>query len=104
MKTKAQGAIEYLLMLAAAIVVVAIVISFMLTTIQPVTETGSKQTYDYTCKTLNTNSLLCGCYEKDITKPKGEVTNSGTHVMANKDNCPELLPDKYKSDPLLNWQ
>lgn len=57
-----QGAMEYLLLLAAAVVVVAVVISFMIGTINPVQESGNTQTLDFTCKTLNTNSLTCGCY------------------------------------------
>jgi hypothetical protein len=100
-KEKAQGAIEYLLLLAAAIVVVAVVISFMVTTIQPVDETGRQETYRYTCITLDTNSLVCGCFEKNPRK--GSIQSNGTHQMANALVCNESLPEPYTNDPLLEW-
>jgi hypothetical protein len=66
---RGQGAIEYLLLLAAAIVVVSIVITFMATTIQPAQSTGSVQTYEYLCRTLvppgaSPSSITqdCKCY------------------------------------------
>ena len=100
MKYGGQGAIEYLLLLAAAIVVVAVVISFMISTIGPTTNSGNQQTYDYTCKTLNTNSFTCGCYE--CNKAKGgqsELDNFMTQKMANKADCNKL--SELKNDPLL---
>jgi uncharacterized protein (UPF0333 family) len=96
MKYKGQGAIEYLLLLAAAVVVVSVVISFMISTIGPVQESGSQQTYDYTCKTLNTNSFLCGCYE--CNKAKGGLYN-GVIISSNKSDCNKLSEEK--NDPLL---
>jgi hypothetical protein len=96
MNFKAQGAIEYLLLLAAAVVVVAVVVSFMISTIQQGQGSGSQATYDYTCKTLNTNSLVCGCYE--CNKAKGginELTNLIT--MANKTDCNNLAASKNDS-------
>lgn len=95
-KEQAQGAIEYLLLLSAAIVVVAVVISFMISTIGPVQDSGSQQTYDYTCKTLNTNSLVCGCYE--CNAKKGGLYE-GVIVMANQADCTIL--SESKNDPLL---
>jgi hypothetical protein len=91
METKGQGAIEYLLLIAAAIVVVAVVISFIISTIQPVKDSGTTQTYDYICKQLDTNSLTCGCYECDVAK--GEIIG-GSYKSPNKTNCDALAIEK----------
>jgi len=70
---KAQGAIEYLLILSASIIVVAIVISFLPSILNPGMDTGSKSTYDYLCKTAvkGTPSVDltqdCKCYLADQT-------------------------------------
>jgi uncharacterized protein (UPF0333 family) len=93
-----QGSIEYLLLIAAAIVVVGVVIAFIISTIGPVQETGSQQTYDYTCKTLNTNSFLCGCYECNSAKG-GYSPELAITVNANKTDCDAL--SAYKNDSLL---
>lgn len=88
---KAQGAIEYLLLLAAAVVVVAVVISFMIGTIGPTTSSGNTQTMDFLCKTLDTNSVDCGCYlccENYDGNPKSD------------DTCKNLADQKQNS--LLN--
>jgi len=94
MEMKGQGAIEYLLLLAAAVVVVAVVISFMIGTIGPVEDSGSKQTYDYLCKTkpsgLDINSLVCGCYQ--CNRAKGD-----SQKMANLANCTALSTQKNES-------
>jgi hypothetical protein len=96
---RGQGSIEYLLLLAAAVVVVGIVISFMITTVGPVQSVGNQQTYDFTCKTLNTNSFVCGCYECNNKKGGlNEVT--GTIKMANQRDCNTLAV--AKSEPLLS--
>jgi len=97
MQMKGQGAIEYLLLLAAAVVVVAVVISFMIGTIGPVQDTGSRETYNYICldkpSGLDSNSLVCGCYECD--KSKGDRGK-----MANATNCTALSVEK--NDSLLD--
>jgi len=98
---RGQGAIEYLLLLAAAVVVVAVVVSFMISTIGPVQESGSKQTYDYLCVTLDTNSLVCGCYEHNAKK--GDFV-SGVYKAADTTICNTGLPGAYATDPLLDWQ
>jgi len=101
---KGQGAIEYLLLLAASIVVVAIVISFLSGTISPVKNQGNRQLYESICNgplSLDNNNLLCGCYLKDPTL--GEKNNQGIFVYAGAESCPELLPENYKDDPLLDW-
>ena len=101
-----QGAIEYLLMLAAAIVVVAIVISFLTSTIQPVQVIGNKQLYDGICTgplAGDGNSLLCGCYIKNLDANYGEIGSGGTWIQATPANCPSELPEEYWDEPLLNW-
>ncbi len=63
---RGQGAIEYLLLLAAAIVVVAIVVSFLGSTIGPVQDTGDNETYSYLCEPkpqgLESGTAQCACY------------------------------------------
>jgi len=95
---RGQGSIEYLLLLAAAVVVVGVVIAFIISTIGPVQDAGSQQTYEYTCKTLNTNSLLCGCYECNVKKG-GYSSELKITRMANKTDCNSL--SVYKNDSLL---
>ena len=63
-----QGAIEYLLLLAASVVVVAIVITFLMNSLQTGTDTGTSQTYDYLCSTLKSNTEECLCYRQFIDK------------------------------------
>lgn len=58
---------EYLLLLAAAVVVVAVVISFMIGTIGPVQSSGNTTNMDFICRTLDSNTLECGCYLCDPT-------------------------------------
>ena len=83
-----QGAIEYLLLLAAAIIVVSIVITFMISTIGPVKDSGDTGTYGYICETLNSQTFECGCYFGD--------TNIGgaTHDECCKEDK-EILRKKW---------
>jgi len=101
MNPRAQGAIEYLLLLAAAVVVVTVVISFMISTMGPPLAGGGQAAYDYTCKTINTNSLICGCYTCDSTKGgySTELTPPAV-ARANKADCDAL--SVKKNDSLLN--
>ena len=66
-KEHAQGAIEYLLLIGAAIIVVGIVITAMIQTVGPARETGNIETYNYLCNTLGSNTLDCGCYLHDAS-------------------------------------
>jgi len=83
----AQGAIEYLLLLAAAIVVVSIVITFLSTTIQPAQDTGSVQTYEYLCKTLNSKTEDCACYLKTISYFKTGTMTDAQATTAGQTAC-----------------
>ena len=106
MNKRGQGAIEYLLLLAAAIVVVAIVIGFMSSTIAPIKGQGNKQLYDSLCTgplAGDGNSLLCGCYRKIPSLGLGEMGSDAVWIPANVANCPEKLPEQYWDDPLLQW-
>jgi len=104
---KGQGAIEYLLLLVAAIVVVSVVISYMTGILDFGGSALSKETLEGLCAPLSEggfdqNTLLCGCYLKDNTK--GEKDKTGEIIMASKDNCPEKLLEKYQKEPLLTWE
>ena len=104
---RAQGAIEYLLLLSAAIIVVAIVISFLPSIINPATGSGSKSTYDYLCKTIipsgaDKTGLTqdCKCYLAD---PTTQVSYNSAPFNALKDVDSTICC--HKSDALLkaNW-
>jgi len=104
---KAQGAIEYLLLIAAAVMVVAVVISFLASSLDIWGKALDQETLDALCKPrgaggIDQNSLLCGCYLKDSSR--GETNSNGTITMASKENCPEKLPENYQTYPLLDWQ
>jgi len=99
----AQGAIEYLLLIAAAVAVTAVVISYLIFVLQMGGDQLNQQTLDGKCKgAIDTNDLVCGCYLKDLTK--GEKDPFGITIMASPANCPEKLDEKYQNNPLLNWQ
>ena len=66
-KTKGQVSVEYLLILVAAVLIVGVVITFLISTMQPVKESGTQQTYDYTCVTLQSKTFACACYTCDDT-------------------------------------
>jgi hypothetical protein len=61
-ESQAQGAIEYLLLLAASVVIVAIVITFLMQSLESGTDTGRLETYEYICITLNSKTTECECY------------------------------------------
>ena len=72
MNYKGQGSLEYLMLIAAAVVVVAIVISFIAGMVPTVQDAGNKQNYEFICNTLNTKTFECGCYLcKNSTDYKG---------------------------------
>lgn len=105
-KQSAQGAIEYLLIIVAAIAVVAVVISFMISVLEIWGPALNEQSLSGLCKSksegsLDQNSLLCGCYLKDSTK--GEKDSYGNILMASPLTCPEKLEEKYKNNSLLVW-
>ncbi len=108
MKQKAQGSIEYLLLLGAVVVVAAIVISYMAGILSPTIDSGNRSNYDFICGAKSTggldqNNLLCGCYQK--TSTKGEKLIDGTYQAAdsNLEICPGKLDSKYHDDALLKW-
>ncbi len=99
---KGQGAIEYLLLLAAAVAVTAVVISYMIFVLQIGGDQLNQQTLDNKCKgVVDSNSLVCGCFLKDSTK--GEINSYGITIMASALTCPEKLEEKYQNNPLLVW-
>lgn len=99
-KPLAQGALEYLMLIAASMVVVAIVISFISSSIRPIQSSGSQQQYDLICKTLNTQSFLCGCYTCDATKT-GFNEATGLHNKTPSMQECKLLAE-YLEEPLLS--
>ncbi|MDD2531088.1 MAG: hypothetical protein PHO61_00165 [Candidatus ainarchaeum sp.] len=97
-KPLAQGALEYLMLIAASIVVVAIVISFISSSIGPIQKAGNQQQYDFMCNTLNVQSFECGCYLCDSTI-SGVNEKTGIIETPGMKNCKELAI--WKDEPLL---
>jgi uncharacterized protein (UPF0333 family) len=64
-KNKGQTAIEYLLIIGAAILVVTIVIIFVSGAIESGTRSGGESTYVYLCDTLDSNTADCACYNNN---------------------------------------
>ena len=89
-KVQAQGAIEYLLLIGAAIIVVGIVVLAMINTIQPAKNTAGIETYRYLCETLKSNTLDCGCYLHDTN-----IGGATATLCCQKDE--ELLKAKWRN-------
>ncbi len=70
---RGQTAIEYLLIIGAAVLLVAIVIIFISQAIATGSDTGGENTYQYLCVTLDSNTLDCGCYLGETNR--GGATN-----------------------------
>lgn len=64
---KGQGAIEYLLVLGAVIIVTIIVVNFMTGAITPTKQSGNLQKWTYLCETLDSNTEDCWCYNNNTT-------------------------------------
>jgi len=99
-KISGQGAIEYLLLLAAAVVVVSVVVSFMIGILGPTGNTLDQQTLDFTCTTINTNSLVCGCYKCNSTLGGYDAELDKT-ALANEIDCNALA--EIKNSTLVQW-
>ncbi|MCX6801365.1 MAG: hypothetical protein NTZ73_04200 [Candidatus Diapherotrites archaeon] len=59
---EAQGAVEYLLLLAAGVVVVAVVITFLINATTAGQGAGCQQLNTYLCDTLHSKTDECACY------------------------------------------
>jgi hypothetical protein len=73
MNTKGQGSIEYLLLIGAAILVTAIVISFVANSINPVESSGNQAKWNYLCDTLDSNIEDCWCYYNNTEYTNSEI-------------------------------
>jgi uncharacterized protein (UPF0333 family) len=60
-----QGALEYLLLIVAAMFVVAAVIFFMSTAGDTAQSTGTIQLYNNLCVVLDSNTPDCACYNSN---------------------------------------
>ena len=98
--SEGQAALEYLMLLVASIIIVAIVLTFMGQAVDPPRDAGSKQTWDYLCVYLDTNSLECGCYQCDANKRGYNPVTGAENVIPTKAVCDDL--SVYKKEPLLS--
>lgn len=95
-KVRGQGAIEYLLLLAAAIIVVSVVVTFLVSTIAPIKDTGDDGTYNYLCTTLDSNTEDCACYkgnDKNYFPINNNADQNGLNTCCAKDSS--LLKEKW---------
>jgi len=91
MNYKGQGSLEYLMLIAAGVVVVAIVISFIAGMIPTVQDAGNKQNYDFLCGTLKSKTFECGCYLCESSYIGVNPANeNGGAVAPNETDCQEL--------------
>lgn len=98
MNKKAQGALEYLMLIAASVVVVAVVISFISGSMNPIIIAGNQHEYDYICNVLKTQDFKCGCYTCDATRT-GVNPQTGTKDTPDETLCKDLA--EYLDEPLL---
>jgi len=93
-ETKAQGALEYLLLLVAAMFVVAIVFVFINQTIGPTQTVGSEKNYSFLCGTfpagLDSNTADCACYTNN--RNNFFPTEQG---VTHKEYCCTLVTDTF---------
>ena len=89
MNYRGQGSLEYLMLIAAAVVIVAIVISFIASMIPTVQDAGNEKNYDFVCNTLDSNTFECGCYLCDSSR---RGINPATNLMETPtaDGCSQL--------------
>lgn len=96
-KGKGQGALEYLLLLVAALFVVAIVFVFINSTIAPTKDTGSASTFEFLCGPaptgLNSQTNDCACYLNDPSRYNG--TESFINYCCNSPNS--FLKEQFQS-------
>ncbi len=95
--TRAQGAIEYLLLLAAAIIVVSIVVSFMASSLGPPKDAGDEGIYSYLCSTLDSNTAECTCYIGDNSNNYFDTLDDAEDYCCNQDKS--ILKKKWICDP-----
>jgi uncharacterized protein (UPF0333 family) len=93
---EAQGAIEYLLLLAAAIVVVAIVITFLMSTLNQGTETGGTETYEFLCITTKSSTDNCQCYRAYKNDSLDEDTLTNVDVCCSNEDIAKDLKKLMK--------
>ncbi|MDD4250655.1 MAG: class III signal peptide-containing protein [Candidatus ainarchaeum sp.] len=89
-KKSGQTSIEYLLIIGAVILVVAVVIIFVSQAIGTGTDTGTNSTYNYLCVTLDSNTLDCGCYLNDTNKGGATQTiccEKNQYILREKWDC-----------------
>ncbi len=102
MNYRGQGSLEYLMLIAAAVVIVAVVISFIASMIPTVQDAGNEKNYDFICNTLDSNTFECGCYLCDSSRRGiNPATNSPTNLIEtpNTIGC-EALADLRNSPSL----
>ncbi|MCX6801284.1 MAG: hypothetical protein NTZ73_03790 [Candidatus Diapherotrites archaeon] len=82
-----QGAIEYLLLLAAGVVVVAVVISFLIMLINQTQEAGCEGLKGMLCDSLDSNIEVCACYNGNEAY-FGSPAEGKSYCCSQK--CPKL--------------
>ncbi len=89
-KKRAQGSIEYLLIIGAAIVIVATVLLFVSNAIGAGAGIGTDDTFYFICVTLDSNTQDCGCYLGDDTvggASKDDCCDKELAILRKKWDC-----------------
>lgn len=92
MDRRGQGATEYLLLLAAGIIVVAVVMAFLINSTSVGKETGCAGLNTYLCDNLDSNTETCACYNHNASgyfTPTQMNDGSALDICCNKE-CAEL--------------
>ena len=87
---RGQGALEYLLLLVAALFIVAIVFVFVNQSVGTATGAGNEQNSTFFCTTMDLNTADCACYNKNakeffINGPS-VTTGDGSNYCCNQSN------------------
>lgn len=100
MNKKGQGALEYLLLLVAALFIVAIVFVFINSTIAPTQDTGSASTFDFLCspppRGLDSQTNDCACYLNDSDRFTGTAEHNTLNGYCCSSERNSFLRERYE--------
>ena len=85
---RGQGALEYLLLIVAAMFVVAAVIFFMSNAGDTAQTAGTAKLYENLCVVLDSNTADCACYNGDAKGyfPMADGANGDTYCCVTNTN------------------
>lgn len=100
MNKRGQGALEYLLLLVAALFIVAIVFVFINSTIAPTQDSGSASTFEFLCspppKGIDSQTNDCACYLNDEDRFIGTSNHNNLESYCCSDERNSFLRQVYE--------